>query len=257
VSASTQNQALSAILFLYRVVLRRELEGLDDTVRARRPRHLPVVLSRDEVRAVLAALDGVPRIAATLLYGGGLRVMECLRLRIRDLDFDRRCVSVRGGKGGRDRQTTLPRRGEPALREYLDRVRRLHRRDLARGHGQVRLPYALARKYPSAASDWSWQWVFPASRISADPRTGERHRHHLHESVLQRAVRRAGIEARLQKRVTCHSLRHSFATHMLEDGADIRTVQELLGHRDVKTTMIYTHVLRLGPQGVSSPADRL
>jgi integron integrase len=257
VSASTQNQALSAILFLYRVVLRREIEDLDGIVRARRPRHLPVVLSRDEVRRLLDQLEGTPRIMATLLYGSGLRLMECLRLRVHDIDFQQRVLLIREGKGRKDRPALLPRAAEAPLRGHLKRVRALHRTDLARGQGRVRLPYALGRKLPSAATDWAWQWVFPAARLSSDPRTGRRHRHHLHPSVLQRAVSRAGVEAGLDKRVTCHVLRHSFATHLLEDGSDIRTVQELLGHRSVQTTMIYTHVLRRGPLAVASPADRL
>ncbi len=257
VSASTQNQALSAILFLYRVVLRVELPDLDGIVRARRPARLPVVLTRGEARRVLDQLDGTTRIAATLLYGSGLRLMECLRLRVRDVDFARRVVLVREGKGRKDRPAILPRSVEATLRRHLKRVKATHGRDLAAGEGRVRLPYALSRKMPGAATDWSWQWVFPATRLSTDPRTGERHRHHLHASVLQRAVQRAGVEAGLDKRVTCHVLRHSFATHLLESGTDIRTVQELLGHRSVQTTMIYTHVLGRGLLGVPSPADRL
>ena len=260
VSASTQNQALSAILFLYRVILEKELEGLDATVRAHAPRRLPVVLSRDDVRSVLEELraaNPVYGIMGTLLYGSGLRLMECVRLRVRDLDFERRQITLRNGKGGKDRAAIFPRSAERALRAHLERVRALHRQDLKQGFGRVLLPYALGRKYPSASSMLAWQWVFPASRLSEDPRTGAARRHHLHESALQRAVRTAGLRAGSQKRVTCHVLRHSFATHLLEDGSDIRTVQELLGHRDVKTTMIYTHVLKRGPAGVPSPADRL
>jgi integron integrase len=257
VAASTQNQALSALLFLYRVILRRELEDLDATVRASTPRRLPVVLDRDEVRSVLDRLHGTPQLMATLLYGSGLRLMECLRLRVRDIDLPRRQITVRRGKGGKDRPAILPRTLEQPLRQHLMRVRARHGRDLAKGEGRVRLPHALARKLPNAAREWGWQWVFPAARIANDPRTGLRHRHHLHPSVLQRAVRRAGVESACAKPVTCHVLRHSFATHLLEDGADIRTVQELLGHRDVSTTMIYTHVLNRGPLAVASPADRL
>ena len=260
VSPSTQNQALSALLFLYRVVLRRELEDLDATVRARAPRRLPAVLSREEVRAALDAVrrvNPVYGIMGTLLYGSGLRLMECLRLRVRDVDFARRQITLRSGKGGGDRPAILPRAVDRPLRAHLERVRALHRQDLERGAGHVLLPYALARKYSGACTLLDWQWVFPAPRTSRDPRTGEERRHHLHESALQRAIREAGVRAGLEKRVTCHALRHSFATHLLEDGADIRTVQELLGHRSVKTTMIYTHVLNRGPAGISSPADRL
>jgi integron integrase len=260
VAPATQNQALSALLFLYRVVLRRELEGLDTSARAHAPQRLPVVLSRDEVRALLDALrmlDPTYWILATLLYGSGLRLTECLRLRVRDLDFERRQLTVREGKGRKDRPAVLPRSVEPELRRHLARVRALHARDLAGGQGRVELPYALARKFPAASAEWSWQWVFPASRISWNARNGRLMRHPLHESAVQRAVTRAGRDAGIQKRATCHVLRHSFATHLLEDGSDVRTVQELLGHRDLKTTMIYTHVLRQGPAGVKSPADRL
>jgi integron integrase len=257
VAAATQNQALSAILFLYRAVLGRELEGLDAAVRASAPRRLPVVLTREEVRTLLDHLAGAHRIMATLLYGSGLRLRECLGLRVRDVDVPRRQIAIREGKGRRDRAALLPRAVERPLREHLERVRILHQRDLARGNGRVKLPYALERKYPGASAQWGWQWVFPSSRISVDPRAGTHRRHHAHASTLQRAVARAARDASIDKRATCHALRHSFATHLLEDGSDIRTVQTLLGHRDVKTTMIYTHVLRRGPLGVASPADRL
>lgn len=257
VSASTQNQALSALLFLYRAVLGRELEGLDRSVRARRPQRLPTVLSRGEVGRLLARLDGEPRLMASLLYGSGLRLMECLRLRVRDVDFGNRQLLVRDGKGRRDRAALLPRSALRPLRQQIERVRAVHARDLAAGFGSVWLPDALERKYPSAACSLGWQWLFPASRRSRDPRTGSRRRHHLHASALQRAVARAGAEAGIPKHASCHALRHSFATHLLEDGSDIRTVQELLGHRSVQTTMIYTHVLQRGPLGVSSPVDRL
>jgi len=257
VAASTQNQALSALLFLYRTVLGRELEGLDDAVRARRPERLPVVLSRAEVRAVLAGLTDVQHLVATLLYGGGLRLLEALRLRIKDVDFARHQLAVREPKGGRDRAVPLPRVAEAPLRRHLAVVRRLHESDLARGLVGVPLPGRLAEKYPNAPREWAWQWLFPATRIGVDPATKCPFRHHLHETVMQRAVKQCATRVRIAKPVSCHTLRHSFATHLLEDGADIRTVQELLGHRDVRTTMIYTHVLELGPLGVRSPADRL
>jgi integron integrase len=256
VSASTQNQALSALLFLYRVVLERSLEGLDAATRARGVRALPVVLSRDEVREVLARLAPRDRIVGMLLYGGGLRLLEALRLRVKDVDLQRRQVTVRQGKGRRDRCCPFPTRLQRPLLEHLEGSRRVHGLDRDAGVG-VRLPDALARKYPGAVIDWSWFWIFPAQRPTADARSGELFRHHLHETVLQRAVKRAAQRAGVAKRVTCHAFRHSFATHLLEDGADIRTVQELLGHRDLKTTMIYTHVLDRGPLGVTSPADRL
>jgi integron integrase len=255
VSARTQNQALSALVFLYRTVLDRELEGLDSAVRAGTARPLPVVLSRDEVRSVLGALEGTVQLVATLLYGSGLRLLEALRLRVKDLDFARSQILVRQGKGRRDRGAPFPRRVREPLARHLDAVRALHARDRSSGVA-VWLPDALDRKYPDASTDWVWQWVFPATR----PWTGvdgRRFRHHLHETVIQRAVKHAAGRAGVAKRVTCHSFRHSFATHLLEDGADIRTVQELLGHRDLRTTMIYTHVANRGPLAVTSPADRL
>jgi integron integrase len=257
VSAPTQNQALAALLFLYRVVLGRPLSGLDEAVRARKPERLPVVLSREEVRRLLSALDGRWHLQAALLYGSGLRLLECLRLRVKDLDFERRQILVRSGKGDRDRRAPLSSRSIPDLRSHLVLVRALWDRDVAEGYGRVALPSALESKYPSAAREWGWQWVFPASRRYHDARTREQRRHHEHETVLQRTIKRATLRAGFTKRVSCHTLRHSFATHLLEDGADLRTVQELLGHRDVRTTMIYTHVLNVGPLGVSSPADRL
>lgn len=257
VSAGTQNQALSALLFLYRHVLDRELEGLDAAVRARRSRPLPVVLTREEVRRLLAELEGTRRLVALLLYGGGLRLQEGVRLRVKDLDLSRGQVCVRQGKGRRDRITTLPRRSRAALSRHLARVRDLHRRDLAAGYGGVTLPDALERKYPNATREWGWQWVFPASRLTPHPRTGERLRHHMHPTVMQRAVKDATRRAGLAKRATCHTLRHSFATHLLESGSHVRTLQELLGHRELKTTMIYTHVMDRGPLGVTSPADGL
>jgi len=247
VSPSTQNQALSAILFLYREVLHRDLSGLEARIRPSPSRHLPVVLSREEVRSVLGQLRGTPRLQATLLYGSGLRVLECLRLRVKDLDFGRFQVVVRQGKGRSDRVTPLPRLAIPELQTHLERVRRLHAKDLHEGLGRVWLPDALARKYPRCASEWGWQWVFPSARISPDPRSGQLMRYHSHPSALQRAVQQGARASDIAKRVSPHTLRHSFATHLLESGADIRTVQELLGHRDVKTTMVYTHVLNQGP----------
>jgi integron integrase len=257
VSASTQNQALAALLFLYKDVLDRDPGWVENVVRAKRPQRLPVVLSQHEVQALLAALQGVAWMMGTLLYGAGLRLMECLRLRVKDVDFDRGEILVREGKGDKDRVTTLPASVVPKLRAHLERVRRQHTADLAAGFGRVWLPNALARKYPNAASEWGWQWVFPASTISTDPRGGERRRHHLHESVPQRAIREAKVRAGITRPVGPHTLRHCFATHLLESGHDIRTVQELLGHSDVRTTMIYTHVLNRGRLGVQSPADRL
>jgi len=257
VAASTQNQALAAILFLYKDVLERDPGWLDDVVRAKRPQRLPVVLTRPEVEALLARLDGVSWIMAMLLYGSGLRLMECLKLRVKDIDFTRNEILVREGKGNKDRVTMLPAGVKNSLAAHLGGVRRLHERDLAAGLGRVRLPDALARKYPNASREWAWQWVFPAARICTDPRFGPPQRYHQHESVLQRAIHEAARKAGIAKPVGPHTLRHSFATDLLVAGYDIRTVQELLGHRDVKTTMIYTHVLNRGGRGVQSPADRL
>jgi integron integrase len=257
VSASTQNQALGALLFLYRTVLGVDLPWLDDLVRARRPRRLPIVLSRTEVRAVIAQLTGTRQLMACLLYGGGMRLLECVRLRVKDVDFAANQVVVRAGKGNQDRLTVLPRTVHEPLRRQLERVHCLHAHDVAHGAGWVELPEALGRKYPTAGRELAWQWVFPATRLYRDPETGQRRRHHLHETVLQRAVRQAVRAAGITKPATCHTFRHSFATHLLEAGYDIRTVQELLGHRDVATTMIYTHVLNRGPGAVRSPADLL
>jgi integron integrase len=256
VAASTQNQALSAVLFLYREVLGQEVGSVERMPRARMPSKVPVVLTVAEVRKVLDALTGVPRIAAMLLYGAGLRLQECLELRAKDLDFERREITVRRGKGQKDRRVMLPDASREALERHLEVVRRIHHADLAAGLGRVVLPGALDRKYPHAATDWSWQFVFPAGRICRDGRFGPPTRYHLHESVVQRAVTEAGRKAGLAKRVGCHTLRHSFATHLLESGSDIRTVQELLGHADVSTTMIYTHVLNRGGLGMKSPLDR-
>ncbi len=255
VAASTQNQALSALLFMYREVLELDLPWLDGIVRAKRPQRLPVVLTRDEVRTVLQPLKGVPRLMACLLYGAGLRLLECCELRVQDVDFAANQIVVRSGKGDKDRATMLPAAVKADLARHLGSVQTQHQRDLARGAGWVELPTALNRKYPNAGREWAWQWVFPATRFYVDRGTGQRRRHHLHESVLQRAVKDAVRQAGIPKRAGPHTLRHSFATHLLEDGKDIRTVQELLGHRDVSTTQIYTHVLNRGPAGVRSPLD--
>ncbi len=257
VAASTQNQALAAILFLYRRVLRIELPWMDEIVRAKRPARLPVVLSREEVRRLLSEVEPNAWLVCALLYGCGLRLMEALRLRVQDIDFDQRLIVVRNGKGAKDRRAPLPAFVRDTLREHLRLAKAQHEDDLRRDAGHVELPDALARKYPNASREWIWQWVFPATRHYVDRATGQRRRHHLHETVIQRAIHAASIAARLCKRAHAHALRHSFATHLLEDGHDIRTIQELLGHRDVSTTMIYTHVLNRGPLGVVSPADKL
>ena len=257
VAASTQNQALSALLFLYREVLELDLPWLDGVVRAKRPQRLPVVLTREEVRAVLQPLTGAPRLMAYLLYGAGLRLLECCQLRVQDVDFGANQIVVRSGKGDKDRVTMLPAAVKAALARHLETVQAQHRRDLQSGAGWVELPTALNRKYPNAGREWAWHWVFPATRFYTDRVTRQRRRHHLHESVLQRMVKAAVRRAGLAKRATPHTFRHSFATHLLEDGYDIRTVQELLGHRDVSTTQIYTHVLNRGPAGVRSPIDRM
>ncbi len=255
VAASMQNQALNAIVFLYRVVLEREVEDLGQVVRAKKPRRLPVVLTPAEARAVLSRLEGVYRLAAELMYGAGLRLLECVRLRAKDLEFARGEIVVRDGKGRRDRVTMLPERAKKGLSAQLTLARAIHQADLSAGFGSVYLPTALARKYRGADRDWPWQYVFPSEKRARDPRSGIVRRHHLSESALQRAVKRAVREAQIVKPASCHSLRHSFATHLLENGYDIRTVQELLGHRSVTTTMVYTHVLNRGGRGVRSPLD--
>ncbi|HJP86126.1 MAG TPA: integron integrase [Gemmatimonadaceae bacterium] len=256
VSASTQNQALAAIGFLYRDVLDQQLEDSERLTRAKRPVRLPVVLTRDEVKRLIGEMDGVPQLATTLLYGTGMRVMECLQLRVKDLDFGNHQILVRG-KGSKDRITMLPAASEKLLREHLEDVRVTHARDLRRGGGRVDLPGALTRKYPKASTEFRWQYIFPATRTHIDILTRELRRHHLHPTVIQRAVADAVRRAGLMKRATCHTFRHSFATHLIEDGYDIRTIQELLGHTDVRTTMIYTHVLNKGGRGVRSPIDAL
>ncbi len=255
VAASTQNQAFSALQFLYRDVLHQELAGPVNAMRAKESQHLPAVLTKDETRRVIAQLTGIYQLQARLLYGSGLRLLECLRLRVKDIDFERRAIMVRDTKGGEDRVTMLPDSVIAPLREHLQRVKRLHEEDLAKGLGSVYLPDALERKYPNASREWLWQYVFPSDQLSTDPRSGETRRHHMDESGLQRAVRQAAQRTGLDKRVTCHTFRHSFATHLLENRYDIRTVQELLGHKDVKTTMIYTHVLQRGGLAVRSPLD--
>ena len=255
VAASTQNQALHAILFLYRSVLQIKLPWLDEIQRAKKPQHLPVVFTREEVRALLAQMQGTLWLMAMLTYGCGFRLLECLRLRVKDLDFQYRQILVRDAKGQKDRVTVLPGSLIEPLRTHLSRVRSLHEADLRDGFGRVHLPHALASKYPNADREWAWQYVFPSSRRSIDPRSGIERRHHAPEDALQRAVKQAIRRAGIVKPGSVHTLRHSFATHLLESGYDIRTVQELLGHADVKTTMIYTHVLNRGGRGVVSPAD--
>ena len=244
VSASTQTQALSALLFLYRHVLDVPLDDMNiQEIRARKPKRLPTVLTQSEVRRVLAHLTGQHLLMARLLYGSGLRLLECLRLRVKDVDFELRQITVREGKGNQDRVTMLPEIAAPSLKDHLIHVRAIHQQDLSQGYGCVYLPDALERKYPNACTEWAWQYIFPANRMAKDPRSDVLRRHHVHESTLQKAVRRAAQAAGIPKRVSPHTFRHCFATHLLENGYDIRTVQELLGHKDVKTTMIYTHVL--------------
>lgn len=255
VAAATQNQALNALMFLYTSVLRIELGELGAFIRASRPRRVPVVLSRAEVAQLLNALEGTWRLMAQVLYGTGLRLMELLRLRIMDVDFERHLITVRGGKGDKDRVTMLPEAVRSALEAHLVRVRLLHEKDLREGFGAVYMPEGLARKYPGAAQEWPWQWVFPSRSRSVDPRSGKVRRHHVQETGLQRAVK-AGMQlSGITKLATCHTLRHSFATHLLEGGTDIRTVQDLLGHKDVSTTQIYTHVMLKPGVGVRSPLD--
>lgn len=256
VSASTQNQALSALLFLYRDVLRLQLDWMEEVVRAKRPRKLPVVLAQEEVRLLLAQLDGRAWLLAAVLYGTGMRLMECLRLRVKDVDFARCEITVRDGKGGKDRRTLLPRKLVEPLQLEVERTRVLHADDLRAGFGAVWLPHALARKYRNGPTEFGWQYVFPALKRSMDPRDDVERRHHLDAEVVSRALKRARERAGIAKHVTAHTLRHSFATHLLEAGYDIRTIQELLGHKDVATTQIYTHVLNRGPGAVLSPLDR-
>ncbi len=255
VSASTQNLALSSILFLYREVLEVDLPWLEGVTRAKKPQRLPVVLTREEVRQLLAHMDGIHHMMASLMYGTGMRLMECVRLRVKDIDFPRHEIVVREGKGNKDRVTMLPATVVPALQSHLEKVQRLHAQDLDAGFGEVYLPHALARKYPKAAKDWGWQYVVPSSSRSRDPRSEAVRRHHVSEQAYQRAIKHAVRAAEIAKPATSHTLRHSFATHLLEAGYDIRTVQELLGHEDVATTQIYTHVLNRGGLAVRSPLD--
>jgi len=257
VASSTQNQALNAIVFLYREILKRDLGEIRNIQWAKRPTRLPVVFTRDEAKAVLDHMEGTTWLMASLLYGSGLRLMECLRLRVKDVDFTYQQIIVRDAKGAQDRVTILPTSLIEPLKSHLKRVRTLHEKDVKDGFGEVYLPYALERKYRNANKQWGWQYVFPSSRRSKDPRTGVIRRHHIAETVLQRAVRIAVRAAGMVKPGSCHTFRHSFATHLLEDGYDIRTVQELLGHKDVSTTMVYTHVIQKGGKGVRSPLDRM
>ena len=257
VSASTQNQALSALIFLYRHVLKTEIIDSVDAVRAKRPERLPTVMTRQEAMSVIQAMNGTYQILAMLLYGGGLRAMECLRLRVKDVDFEQNQITIREGKGAKDRVTVLPESVKLPLRKHLNRVREIHRMDLQAGYGSVWMPSALTRKFPNAHRQWPWQYIFPAKSLSTDPRSGEVRRHHMHESSVTKAMKSAVESAGIQKYVSLHTFRHSFATHLLEGGYDIRTVQELLGHKDVSTTMIYTHVLNRNKLGVKSPLDGL
>lgn len=257
VSASTQTVALSALLFLYRDVLKQELPYISHIERARKPKRLPVVFTRDETKRILANLEGTQWLIGALLYGSGLRLMECLRLRVKDIDFTYGQVVVRDGKGEKDRLTMLPAKLKQPLLSHLQKIKVLHEEDLRAGYGEVFLPYALARKYPNAPKQWGWQYVFPSGVRSTDPRSGKERRHHIADSTVQTAVKKALRQAKISKHGSCHTLRHSFATHLLEKGYDIRTVQELLGHKDVRTTMIYTHVLNRGGKGVLSPIDEV
>ena len=257
VAASTQNQALNALVFFFDQALNQPLGDMGGFVRAKRPKRLPVVLTQREVQKLLGEMNGRQRLMASLLYGTGMRLMDCVRLRVQDIDFEYRQIVIRDGKGKKDRVVPLPERMIEILKAHLKEVQELHRNDLENGGGEVYLPDALFRKYPSAAREWGWQYVFPSGRLSVDPRSGKVRRHHIHENGLQKAVKKATAQAEITKRVNCHALRHSFATHLLENGYDIRTVQELLGHADVSTTMIYTHVLNRGGQGVRSPLDSI
>lgn len=257
VAASTQNQALNAVLFMYKHVLKIEIGDIGDVIRAKKPARLPVVLSAEETADLLVQLEGTRKLMGELLYGTGIRIIELVRLRVKDIDFNRRMIFVRGGKGQKDRTVPLPAELAPELKVHLEKARRLHEQDLAAGHGTVHLPYALDRKYPNAPKEWAWKYVFPSGNLSVDPRSGIKQRHHVYESVLQKALKAATRRADIIKNVHAHTLRHSFATHLLEAGHDIRTVQELLGHKDLKTTMIYTHVTQDSACGIKSPLTRV
>ena len=257
VSSSTQNQALSAILFLYKNVLNKELGDFGDVIRAKRSRKIPVVFTKDEVRRILTNLSGEKQLMASLLYGSGLRLTECLRLRVKDVDFEGKQLIIRDGKGEKDRVTLLSEKVIPFLKKHLSKVRKIHTADTAKGVVTTNLPYALERKYPNIAKEWHWCYVFPSIKTAFDTKTGEVKRHHLNESVLQRAVKKAIKQAKVEKHGGCHTFRHSFATHLLENGYDIRTIQDLLGHKNLQTTMVYTHVMNKGPMGVKSPGDSL
>ena len=255
VAASTQNQALNALVFMYDQVLKRPLGEMDQFTRAKRPQRLPEVMTRPEVEALLSKIDGVPGLMAGLLYGSGLRIMECVRLRVKDVDFGKRQIMVRDGKGQKDRVTMLPQRFAVPLQDHLGRVKAIYEADRAKNIAEVYVWPALARKYPNAGKEWIWQYVFPAKSLSVDPRSGAVRRHHLNENLVQKAVKAAALQAGINRKISCHTLRHSFATHLLEASYDIRTVQELLGHADVSTTMVYTHVLNRPGLSVRSPAD--
>ena len=257
VAKSTQNQAFNALIFFYREVLKRPLEGRVDAVRSRKKQRLPVVMSKEETHRVLSAMSGTTQLMAKLFYGSGLRLMECIRLRVKDIDFELNEIRVHSGKGDKDRLVPLPESIKTALKTHIERVKLIHEHDLAEGNGEVYLPQALARKYPKAGKEWEWQYVFPSHKISLYPRKNVMRRHHMDPSSLDRAIKRAVKLAGIIKRVSSHTFRHSFATHLLQTGTDIRTIQSLLGHNDVSTTMIYTHVLRQGGQGVKSPLDTL
>lgn len=257
VSPSTQNQAMNALVFLYKKVLNLPLDDEINAVRAHKKVNVPVVMSREETAKVIALTTGTPQLVVKFMYGSGLRISEAIRLRIQEIDYELKTITIRSGKGAKDRITTFPSSIVPFLQNHLSKVKSIHENDLANGYGEVYMPYALARKYPSAAREWGWQYVFPASALSIDPRSGVTRRHHIDPSVINKAIKSAARKAGLTKRISAHTLRHSFATHLLQRGTDIRTIQALLGHKDVSTTMIYTHVLQQGGQGVLSPLDDL